>query len=279
MITLNDMMSNVQTLPALPAAASRLAAVIADPTSGIEEIVEVVRFDQALTAAVLREANGISSGSRRIISTVKDAVIRLGGARILSRSLAGALQARLAEALPGYGYGERELWRHSVAAAVAAEELGAYVNNADKGMAFTAALLHDIGKLILGRRAGPAVMQAIWECVEKNGFTCVQAENETLGFSHAVLGAEIIKAWQLPEIIENAVRDHHAVGGIADACTDTVAAANIIAHCIGTGLGYEGMSIAVDDALSERLDLCKEDFERVCAGAMGRFTQVLALYE
>jgi hypothetical protein len=241
---IGSLVSRIETLAPLPACASRLAAVVDDPESGIDDVVEAIRFDQALTATVLREANATSSASRRVISSVKGAVVRLGGARVLSRCLAGAIKAQLVEALPGYGYDERELWRHSVAAAVAAEELG---------VAFTASLLHDIGKLVLGRQAEPETMQAVWNCVEKDACTADQAETIVLGFSHAALGA--------------------------DFCGDTVIVANIIAHCIGAGLGYEGMSIAAPEMISGRLGLSKENFERVCANTLGRLRQVLELYE
>ncbi len=265
-------------LAALPASVTRLAAVIADPHSVIGDVVEAIRFDQALTAAVLREANSAASASRRVISSVKDAAVRIGGARILSHCIAGALRTKLGEALTSYGYGEMELWRHSVAAAVAAEELGLIVKTSGRGLEFTAALLHDIGKLVMGRKAPADAMLAVWEAVKKNNVTCERAETAVIGFSHAVLGAEIVKTWGLPEDIERAVRNHHASDAGPDACTDMVIVSNLAAHAMGEGLGHEGMSLSIDGAVSQRMGIRREDFERICARAAGSFSRTLTLY-
>ena len=278
MIQLSQMVEKSRDLAALPASVTRLAAVIANPFSVIDEVVEAIRFDQALTASVLREANSASSGSRRVISTVKDAAIRIGGARILSHCIAGALKTTLAEALPSYGYKEQDLWRHSVATAVAAEELGLLVKTSGCGLEFTAALLHDIGKLVMGRIAPTEAMRSVWENVIINNLTCEQAEFSVFGFSHAILGAEIVKAWELPNSIENAVRNHHTFTPSSDLCTDVVIISNLVAHAMGEGLGHEGMSLSIDEAISQRLNIHREDFERICARAAGSFSRTLALY-
>jgi putative nucleotidyltransferase with HDIG domain len=278
MIQLAQMVEKSRDLAALPASAARLAAVIADPNCEIGDVVEAIRFDQAITASVLREANSVASASRRVITNVKDAAIRIGGARILSHCIANALRTDLSQALPGYGYNENDLWRHSVAAAVAAEELGIIAKTTGRGLEFTAALLHDIGKLVMGRLAPAEAMHMVWENVTKKDLTCECAETLIFGFSHAILGAEIVKAWDLPEPIETAVRNHHAPIAPFDTYTDTVVISNIVAHAMGEGLGYEGMCLSVDDALCTRIDIGREDFERVCARAAVSFSKTLALY-
>jgi putative nucleotidyltransferase with HDIG domain len=278
MMQLSQMVEKSCDLAALPASVSRLAAVIANPQSVIGDVVEAIRFDQALTAAVLREANSAASAARREITSVKDAAVRLGGARILSHCIAGALRGKLAEALPVYGYGEQELWRHSVAAAVAAEEMGLLVKTSGKGLEFTAALLHDIGKLVMGRLAPAEAMLAVWDGVKQHNRTCEDSETTVFGFSHAVLGAEIVKTWELPQTIETAIRHHHATGTQTDPCTDVVIVSNLVAHAMGEGLGYEGMSLAIDGAVSQRLNIRREDFERLCARAAGSFSRTLMLY-
>jgi putative nucleotidyltransferase with HDIG domain len=278
MIELSSMVEKSRDLAALPASVTRLATVIANPQSVIGDVVEAIRFDQALTAAVLREANSVASASRREITSVKDAAVRIGGARILSHCIAGTLRTKLADELASYGYGENELWRHSVAAAVAAEELGLIVKTSGRGLEFTAALLHDIGKLVMGRTAPAEAMQAVWDAVKKNNITCERAETAMFGFSHAVLGAEIVKTWGLPDDIERAVRNHHATDAVPDSCTDVVVVSNLAAHAMGEGLGYEGMSLSIDGALSQRMGIRREDFERLCARAAGSFARTLELY-
>jgi putative nucleotidyltransferase with HDIG domain len=278
MMHLNKIIEANHDLAPLPASMTRLAAVVANPGSDIGDVVEAIRFDQALTASVLREANSVSSAARRVITSIKDAAIRIGGARILSHCIAGALRSKLAEPLPEYGYAERDLWRHSVAAAIAAEELGQLVPTSSRGMEFTAALLHDIGKLIIGRTAPPEAMRSVWEGVSKKDLTCERAETEIFGFSHAAVGAEIIKMWGLPEGMVEAVRNHHGSDSPPDPCTDIVAISNIVAHAMGEGLGHEGMSLSVDEGVTRRIGIKREDFERICARTAASFSRTLSLY-
>jgi putative nucleotidyltransferase with HDIG domain len=278
MTNLKSMVEKSRDLGPLPASVLRLASVIADPQSDIVDIVEAIRFDQALTASILREANSAGSASRRVITSIKDAAIRIGSARILSHCMASVLRSKLTTPLPGYGYGEQDLWRHSVASAIAAEELSYRAPTSGRGMEFTAALLHDIGKLIIGRTAPEDAMRQVWEGVGKSNLTCEQAETAVFGFSHAAVGAEVIMTWGLPADIEAAVRYHHACPSPSQPCTDIVMVSNIIAHTMGEGLGHEGMSLAVDEEVSGRMGIKREEFERICARTADNFGRTLTLY-
>ena len=84
---------------------------------------EIVQFDEALTASLLQSANSSWSASRSEITTVRDAVIRLGASPVLALTLGMTVRRQLLDSLPQYGLGEGELWRHSVAASLAAELL------------------------------------------------------------------------------------------------------------------------------------------------------------
>ena len=111
---------------------------------------EIVQFDEALTASLLRSANSSWSASRSEITTVRDAVIRLGASPVLALTLgmngSGAISG---DALPKYGLSEGELWRHSVAASLAAELLTQLAAHRPPPETATAALLHDVGKLVM----------------------------------------------------------------------------------------------------------------------------------
>lgn len=105
----------------LPTSATRLASLVADEIPDVARIVEVVTYDQALTAALLRRANSSWSASRTEITTVKDAVVRIGAGPVVALALGVNVRDRLAVAIPAYGLAEGELWDHSVAATIAAE--------------------------------------------------------------------------------------------------------------------------------------------------------------
>jgi putative nucleotidyltransferase with HDIG domain len=285
MITIRQISQSLELLKPLSATAPKLAAAVADPETSIDKIATIIQYDQALTLDILKYANSAQSASARTIATVKEAVIRLGGTRVLERVIGAQVKSDMSSALPLYGYAEKDLWRHSVAAAVAAEQLCAFVKSTHAGMSFTAALLHDIGKLILGRTAPKEDSEQIALLVfgESPAFTCEQAEKKVLGFSHADIGAEIAAAWQLPPLIVEAIRNHHRLT-VATATpaeqevSDMVKAANIVARCIGEGIGIEGMSLSVDTELGQRLHLSHEQFEAICAQSAGRLNAVLDMF-
>jgi putative nucleotidyltransferase with HDIG domain len=266
-------------LPPLPPTALRLSRALASKNYNVDECADIIKYDEALTLDVLRYANSAFSGPTRPITVIKDAVIRLGGGRILSELLAKHLQKSLSGSLEAYGYGERDLWRHSVAAASAAEVLAGLAPEPLSGLVFTAALLHDIGKLILARSVPREIMASVWEKVTREHVSCEQAEGAVLGFSHAQAGAALVTAWEMPESIVRGVRCHHGTEGLDfDPLTDCVMAANIVARSIGEGIGHEGMSTGLDERVAKRMGLTKDIFERVCAQTACRLQDVIAFF-
>jgi putative nucleotidyltransferase with HDIG domain len=281
MITLREIMKSIGEMAPLPPTAPRLAQVIADQKSTVDDIADVLRYDQALTLDLLKYANSAMSASSRTIATVKDAVVRLGGARVLERVVGRHVKGVMQTPLASYGYSENDLWRHSVAAAVAAEQLGTLTRSATAGLSFTAALLHDIGKLILCRCAPANDMNIVFRMAfdEPMKLTCEQAEKRALGFSHADIGAEIASSWQLPQSIVEAVRNHHSLNNIGEPVTDAVKIANIVARVIGEGIGNEGMSCAVDNEIAQRVGLSRDQLENICVQSSYRLKGVLSLFD
>jgi putative nucleotidyltransferase with HDIG domain len=279
MIALRDVVARVGELSPLPPTVGRLAQVVADKRSTVDDVVGAVSYDQALTAEVLRMANSVESASARTIATVRDAVIRLGGARILERVVGRHVHGDMSTSITAYGYSEDDLFRHSVASAVATELLGSHARVPADGLAFTAALLHDIGKLLLGRTAPAADMEEVWRTIRQGSCTCDEAERRVLGFTHAEVGADVASAWKLPQLIVEAIRLHHAVESEGNSVVDAVRVANLVARSIGEGIGNEGMSIAMDSQTAGRLGLTREGLERLCAATSRRLKGILALYE
>lgn len=279
MITLERIMEYASTLAPLPQTACRLAAMVADDRSTVDQIAKVIEFDQVLTADVLRFANSVASASQRKIDTVRNAVIRMGAARILERLIAGHVQQSMRQPIVGYGFQGDELWRHSVAAAVVAESLGTYTGTQIAGISFTASLLHDIGKLVIGRCIGEKELRSVLAAVDSDRNKVFEvAEKQLLGYSHAQIGAQICLTWKLPDRIVTAIRDHHRVDDTTDPVNDCVRLSNLTAKLIGEGIGHEGMALVVDTSCARRFGFCRESFEAFCASAKYRFNEVIESY-
>jgi len=232
MVELFDVKEITSLMP-MPISSVRLAEMVSDPASTIPQFTRVIELDQALTVDVLRWANSPFSAAEAHINTVKEAVIRLGTANILKLSVGQHLLATFSPSLSQTDYGENELWRHSVAAALSVESLNEVSPVLIPGLAFTAALIHDVGKLILSRRLGYDTLQEmIRQIVREKKLNNVDAERSFLGSDHAQIGGAIIRHWKLSEEMATAIENHHQFDVNGGVLLDAVIVADVLAHSL-----------------------------------------------
>lgn len=260
----------------LPITAVRLAAMTADPSPDLAAIVEVVGFDQAVTTTLLRAANSSWSSPRTPVTTVKDAVVRLGAGSVLTLTVGVALRTHLQHSVPEYALDENELWRHSVAASLAAEILMSVSARRLPPETATAALLHDIGKLVMARHVDPVDLRAI-DAARELGATRNAAEYEVLGVDHAELGAVVAQAWDLPDSLVAAIAHHHSPRESDAPIAYGVHIADVVAKAIGIGRDDNADLEAYTCSMGE-LGLTAAAFDTVCATVTARFADVASRY-
>jgi putative nucleotidyltransferase with HDIG domain len=257
----------IDRLEPLPLTAQRLMTELQDAEGvHIGRIVSIIEYDQAAVSNLLKVANSAAYAGDVPIVELHEAAIRLGTARLLDIVLGSHLK-RLKISAPMYDLSENELWLHSTAASLAVRAIEKETRNSEiQSLGCVAALLHDIGKLIMVRYLEADVALLSTRCRE-HGITFVEAEREFFGCDHADVGGAIGRKWGFPEEIASAIEHHHDYPvESADLLLNMVIVANLAAKSIGTGLGAEGMNIKVDlSVCRERLGLSCEGFERVCA--------------
>ncbi|MBD3420473.1 MAG: HDOD domain-containing protein [Chitinivibrionales bacterium] len=280
MISLEKVLAAAVDMKPLSPCTGKLAGLVASESASLDDMAEVIRYDQMLTASVLKYANSVFSASKRPITSIRDALVRTGSAKVLELLLAHHVRETMSTHVAVYGYAEKELWRHSVAAALAVQLLGGLQPGSVDGIAFSAALLHDIGKTLIGRAAPAELMQSVWLlCTnEVDPLPWEQAERRVFGFTHADVGSQLAQSWHLPDAIVEAIRHHHATDREYGPVVDVVKVANAASKMIGAGLGHEGMSLVLDDHLEQRLGLTHEILEKLCAETSVRLQDVMALY-
>ena len=200
--------SCLEPLPVSMLRLARLVSIDADAPD-LDRIIDVVQYDQALTALLLKAANSTWSASRRSITTVHDAVVRIGSGYVFSLALGLNVKGRLSAAIPEYGLAEQDLWNHSVAASVAAELIVRHSPRKLPVETITAALLHDVGKLVMARFLSEDLLDVLSQACADGAMTRLQAEAEILGVHHAELGGLILQCWALPETLVRGVTYHH----------------------------------------------------------------------
>jgi HD-like signal output (HDOD) protein len=277
-IDLHALTRSAGNLEALPASVTRLAAVAAKENWNVQEIEQIVSLDQALSLSVLRAANSAASAARMPIATIREAVVRVGLGSLLSLATARSVQGRMARAIPEYGLSEGEMWRHAVGAALAAEAAQPVCGVALPPETYAAALLHDVGKLVLARFLDTDVLRVLALAREEGHLSSLRAEVELLSVHHGELGGLIAQNWQLPERLVTGIIHHHTPDLAGDVIADAVHVANIAAKHVGAGHYADEDDRRLNPASLERLELTEKGFERLCQQVEKRLEQVLAQY-
>jgi putative nucleotidyltransferase with HDIG domain len=256
-------MAQVKSFPGMPATAAKLMPLLNDPDSSSAQIEEIMKYDPGLTANILKLTNSAYFGLPTQVSSIRQAIMLLGWKRLLQLVMTMCMSALMKKPVPGYDLPRGELWRHSVAVSVAADTVVDALSLAEADEVFTAALLHDIGKLVLGSYVDQDLGQ-IEQIVDK-GISFEVAEYIVLGTNHAQIGARILQHWSLPQELVNAVSWHHDPESCRHACvlSDVVHVANIIGRMIGYGKGRSGQSVEPAVEVIERLGLTAGQMERL----------------
>lgn len=245
---LQDIVAATGELPALPATTARLLALLDDTTVSADEVLEVIGHDAALTANLLKLCNSAYYGLRRQVGSVREALVMLGNHAVVSLAFATSMGDVLRGPLAAYRLERDALWRHALAVAVGASHL--VDDGGDRRLrerAFTAGLVHDIGKLMLNTPLKAKLQQL----PQSAGFdVLIRGEREILGFDHAEAGAALAEAWNFPGVLTDVIGGHHdleraAAGSRAGSpapasgpgLLPAVAAANLTASRAGIGAG------------------------------------------
>lgn len=201
----DEVIDAAESMAPLPDGVVRLAELAADPISTVNDIAAVVTGDVALTTLLLREANSASSLSRDPIETVQGAVVRLGTGRVVAAAVGASVGAALPERLHGYGASLSQFWQHATAASVVAESIIALSTVPFTGGLVTAALLQNVGSIVLDPYMPSAGYQAAFVATGDQAM----AERELIGIDHGAVGALLCRHWQLPAPLCTAVEHHH----------------------------------------------------------------------
>jgi putative nucleotidyltransferase with HDIG domain len=260
---LDQILRQVRSFPTMPKTGANMLALLENPDTTVTEIEKVVRHDPGLTGNILKLANSAYFGMPTKVSSVRQAVILLGMKRLVQLVIASCVSAVMDVSVPGYQLPPGNLWRHSIAVSIAAEALARDSGNTAVEDVFTPALLHDIGKLILGQFVGNE-LETIEHIADK-GIPHVVAENMVFGIDHAELGAKILEQWAFPPEVVNAVKWHHDPDGVDSVVSqiDIVYLANLLCQTNGSGGEDEGHAIELSPAVMERSGIKFGQFEEI----------------
>jgi putative nucleotidyltransferase with HDIG domain len=264
---LENLVNQIDLLDPVPPIATQIIALAEDPNSSLSEIADFILNDPALTANLLKTCNSVYFGLARKVESVKDAISLIGLDHIVQLVLVNSVSKNLKKGPAGYGLGESELWRHAVSSAHVADILARKCGvSKNKHRIYTAALLKDIGKLILGRVVAFS-LEKINILVHSQGFSFNDAEKKVIGMNHEELGALVGEKWRFSHKLIYIIRHHHLSDETSrqDLETSLVYLADIICMMMGVCTGADGLSYRFYSDVLKRLDLTDKDLHGIIA--------------
>ncbi|HOZ46097.1 MAG TPA: HDOD domain-containing protein [Candidatus Hydrogenedentes bacterium] len=269
-------LSRVKKAPPLPTITLRVFDLIGRADVDIDELLNVVQYDPGLTSNVLRLANSARFAASQTIRSLRDALVRLGTKQVSELILMSVVAPQTGVPVRGYDLPAGTLLEHSIAVAVCCDELANAVGVDAPDHVFTAGLLHDVGKIVLGAFV-EIDAQPILDLAYQKHISFEEAESQVLGINHAEVGARLLENWGLPEPIVAGVRWHHRPEDFDEGdplMVDLVHVADNLSLEAGIGVGADGLNYHPSHVATARLQLNTLALERVMSRMITRFEEV-----
>jgi len=249
--------------------------LVSNPESSLAEIVDVIKYDQGMTANLLKTCNSTYFGLQKEIVSIKQAVAYLGIEKVACLIMMGNYAGNYNETHSGYGLDEGELWRYSVSSALIAQSLAEKRNVKNISSLFTAALLKDIGKVILNTYMED-VSDDLKAMVFDDGYTFIEAEKAIFGIDHAELGAKVAEKWKFGSTMVDIIRNHHNPerGSSTDLHLPIIYLADSICMMIGIGVGADGLAYRYQQDIVDKLKFSDIDLQNTIADFWGNLRTI-----
>jgi putative nucleotidyltransferase with HDIG domain len=256
-------------LPTIPIVATKVMQLIESDRATAAELSKVVSSDPAVAARVLKISNSSFYGRQGTIQNLSSAIVLLGYTTLKSI----VVTASVRQVYQPFGLTEKMLWEHSFGAGLAARTIAKAIGGIDCEEAFLAGLFHDIGKVIMNSQ-DPAKFQMVMEHCYNEEIRFSEAERNFYSFTHAEAGALVIRKWNFPDTLTQAVQQHHEfifteLSDIAPLhLTSVVSLADLFCLRLGIGQRYPMEDITLTSTKAagflgldeERLESLLEEF-------------------
>jgi len=251
MLTLDSFIESIDYLPPMPRNVTSLINLLNKTDIDVDQVVELIQYDPALTAQVIRHCNSAFFGGAPA-SDLHEATARVGYSEIFQLVVALSTAGLMRPQQKGYGIEVGELWKHCISAALVGKFVAAD-RGADASLVFTACMLHDLGKVALSRSLEAKYDEVIAE-TKRSQCPMLLVERNLLGFDHAEVGGRLLQQWNFPVELVQAVQFHHDPVAAPEHAQLAAYAylANMIACFMGFGCGHQALAF---QGRMEALDL------------------------
>ncbi|MEH0021186.1 MAG: HDOD domain-containing protein [Desulfobacter sp.] len=255
--TRQEIDQTITGLKPIPQTALKILRMFQEGRHGITDITDELSQDQVLSAQTLKLCNSALFAGTIRIDTLKDAVLLLGKDMLVKTVITAAVNTYYNQAgTSGYSLCKGGLFFHAVGVGSTAELLAEKTGKADPKQAYTAGLLHDIGKVVLDQYIADSA-PLMFRNLGKNKDSFIRSEKKILGITHCQAGSILAGNWQFSNALTQVVRHHHNPEA-ADDCrdlVDVVYMADLLMEKFFTGFDLEKMQTRSMEAVFKRLGL------------------------
>lgn len=201
-------LQKIQDLPTLSSVAMHVNSLLLDMDTTARDLSNVIEKDQSISSKLLRLANSSFFGFSSRVSNIAHAVMILGFNTVLNAVLSMAVIDALGTKSKLNGFDMTQFWQHSIAVAVVSRHLSLACGDAYQESAFTAGVLHDIGKVVMARYFTDRFIE-LWRDLNEQQLSFKMAEKVAFPMGHDAIGAFLTRKWNLPEELSIVVAQHH----------------------------------------------------------------------
>lgn len=255
-------------LKALSPSVARVMDVASRPAASIDSLVSAIRCDHAIALKIIKLANSAVFGRGEAINSVKAAVLRVGVESIRQAVGTIGVMEKFTSG-PGAMIDMLQFWEHSLAVGVASAHIAARAKSMDPESAFTAGLLHDVGRLLLAE-AMPEQFRTVISTAHEHGLPLDQVERRVFNTNHADLMRPILRRWNFAKELIEPIVLHEAGASVLRNATATqlnqaatVSLGNRLAHAMLLGSSGNRCVGGITD-LCELLRLSARDIDTIC---------------
>ena len=270
---LSKAFAELDVLPPFPVVFNKILEITESDAGSREELLKALSLDQAIAAQVLRASNSVFYGMAGRVGTLDRAVALLGETTVREIAILCAASGFLRRNIRRYGILSQQLWSHSVSTAMAARTIAGLVIPKLSEEAFTAGLVHDIGKLIVDRIADEETEAALRAATSEGRPNHHMVEMEAFGFDHCALGYFFAKNANFPEELRSGIAYHHEpnLAGEHTRFAYVIHLADALSHFAAMGIEDPDLIDALDDGgVLSHLEISASDL-------VGIFAQVKAM--
>lgn len=278
MSNIKSIIKKIDSLKPVPQVANKVMSIARDPNSSMSDLSKVIVYDAAVTANLLKVANSAYFGMSGKVNSVHQAIVYMGMSQVIDLVTLASSSEDLKSAQEGYDLDAGELWKYSISSALIARDLAEKKRAQDSNLIFTAALLKDIGKVILSQHVGDSY-EKINTLVAEEGFSFREAEKEVIGIDHAELGGMVAETWKFSQKMVEIIRNHHHPDESLESYLETaiVYLADTLCLMMGIGGGSDGLAYRFHQDVVKYLELTERDFQEIMAGFGEKLEEVEAL--